>query len=282
MKGILKTGWSLACKHPGLVLLGYLYSFVWGFFLYKYWHAIVASLLVRYPGESLSHVDTRLFWLEFHFQLTKTDLIMPYVWTFCIVLLLRMLVTPLIHAGVYYTFYQTGQVMHSRAHVQAREKRVFLTGVNRYGKIFSMYYLLRIILSIAPLYFLYPHWMQKLEGQADWSSYFQEIGLSLSLYILYVLSLSVLFMYNQLRLLSGIRLLQGGVMLIQLLHRLLPLSLILLTAMIFIWGASHFISWVMAGFMALILYQCFHLVRVLFRFWEIGSHYSLWIQKIEK
>ncbi|CAM3412052.1 hypothetical protein [Marinicrinis lubricantis] len=266
MKQLLLRGWRTAYGHPLLILMFYFYHFIWGFFLYRLIRSITVPILQRYPGDVLNPMDLKLYWLEFHFRLTKTDMIEPYLWGLGGLLLLRMVLTPILQSGLFYTFHVTGH----------RQRRSFRKGVQKYAKVFALYYGLRVVLTAAPLYWLLPLWIGKLQTHYELLPYLEEVWLTFALYLVYLIFLKLIFMYNQFRLLTETELLKGITSLSTMLHRSALISAAVFGVVIAATSLYFLASWLWAGLLAVILYQVYHLVRVLFRFWEIGSHYELW------
>lgn len=271
MRQILKRGWKTAFRHPLLIFLFYIYHFAWGFFLYKLVFAVVRPVLLRYPETGTREIDVNLYWLEFHFRMVKTDLIAPYLWTLAGLLLARMILTPVLQAGLFYCIHQD--------HNPSREERAFIRGIKIFSRSFFGYYVLRSILGVIPLFWLVPFWMKQLHSNYDWTSFFGAIFISVTCYIGYLLLLQFLFMYNLFRLLTETSLLEASRIILRLLPQALVISIVLCAVSLLAATMYSLVSWLQAGFFTLILYHLYPLMRLIIRFWNIGSHYQLWREK---
>lgn len=153
MKATMKSAWKISRQHFPLILFLFVYRFIVGFVLYRFIDNIVVPILKRYPsGAPIEHAQ-QIFVTEAQFQLTKTNIIMPYVWTLLIIIAIRMLITPFIHSGLFHsTQRQIQQVNGTR----------FREGVKIYWKKISIIYWIGTILMIAPAIWLVPILIQKL------------------------------------------------------------------------------------------------------------------------
>ncbi|WJH35770.1 hypothetical protein N6H14_07520 [Paenibacillus sp. CC-CFT747] len=145
MIGYIKEGWKEAARQPFLLVLLFVYRLVWGIVLYRMVQSVVVPLMHRYAG-GISKSQVQLFLAEGEFQLTKTDLSHSYLWMLLAVMLARMFVTPLLNAGVYYSL--------SHPHLNMGYR--FFKGIRELGRSFFLLYLVQMLLTAAPAYFLLP------------------------------------------------------------------------------------------------------------------------------
>lgn len=262
------AGWKMTLWNPFLICFFFLYHLIWGIILYRFVQSIVVPLLHRYPGGKMPQELNFIFTAESQFQLMKTNLAMGYLWTLALFLIVRMVLTPLLNAGIYDSIHQT--------HMDG--KRSFLGGIRRWGLSFFLLYLLQTALTLAPLYWIWPTvkpmLLPLLQGHIDTS-----LLLILSLYYVYIAGIKLAFMYLQLGIvtqsgwLASIRLLAGRFIAVS----LLSLSIFLLYATLTAIGMT--ISMIYAGLAAVLLHQAWHLVKTLFRLWEIGAQHQYYINK---
>jgi hypothetical protein len=266
MRSYAKLGWSTARRSWFLLLLLFLYQYAMGFTLFKYVKATVVPLLHRYPGGELSESASRLFWMEAEFQLSKTGLITPYLWTFAIFVLIRMIVTPLINGGLYYTL----------THNDGSQRKAFMQGVRKYAKPFLLLYALQALVTLTPLFWAVPRAVEAASVSSDWVS----IGVSLLPYLFGWLAyqgvLELVFMYIGFGIVGG----QGGwAGLGIVVRKALPaISLALatfgITVAIGLAAAALSLWW--AGFLAVLIHQSYPLVRTLLKLWAISAQHHLW------
>ena len=118
----LKAGWKTAQRHPWIITMLFLYQFVWGFFLYRFVQSVVLPLLYRYPGE-VSPGAAQVFLVEGQFRLLKTDVTHFPLGVLLAIIIIRMILTPLFNAGIYYSIH----------HDEDKQIRPFITGVRTLG-----------------------------------------------------------------------------------------------------------------------------------------------------
>jgi len=184
MKYYLKHGWGLAQKQPVLILLLFVYQLVWGTVISHFIKTIVVPIMYRYPGGVLSKDAVQVFWAEGQFQLTKTDLIHSYAWTLLIMLAIRMVLTPFINAGIYYSLH------HTDLHQAYR----FVHGIRKHSKAFFGLYAVKTLLQLLPLVGVW----YKLKDSLDLSnvsSFLLPAVPWILIYLVYSYLLHIVFMY---------------------------------------------------------------------------------------
>jgi hypothetical protein len=269
MGAYIKQGWRLTIKHFYIVIILFLYELIWGFFLYRIVENIVVPLLKRYPDAMPSDNSVQLFLTEAQFQLLKTDLIRPYVWLFAGLLAARMLVTPLLNAGL----------LHSLRHVTDENGTRFLQGIREAWKPVALLYLIEIALALAPAIWLLPRGLDALLGSASFPELAQRtVPLAIG-WIVWVALLHLLFLAMQFGAVSRSGVLQGlwsGI------RHILPLAGVSLLMWLIGVGLSLTVSaasMLWAGLLALILQQSYHLIRTIMKVWTVAAQFDVWQSK---
>ncbi|WP_256710588.1 hypothetical protein MHI37_00680 [Paenibacillus sp. FSL H8-0548] len=264
MKIHLKQGWRLTVKHFYLVIILFLYQLLWGFFLYRFIDSIVSPLLRRYPSAYPSDVAAQLFVTEAQFQLLKTDLISPYVWTLGSLLLIRMVLTPLFNAGLFYSLKQTRSDGGTR----------FLEGIRKAWKPVVLLYWVESILSLAPAWWLLPRALESLLQSSSVPELMQTVLPGAALWLIWGTVLHLLFLSMQLGAASGEGVFRSLWLALRNFLSYAALSLIM-------WGLGAAagivvtsVSMLWTGLFALILHQGYHLVRTLMKVWTIAAQYE--------
>ncbi|MEV5026372.1 hypothetical protein [Paenibacillus sp. LPE1-1-1.1] len=264
MKIHLKQGWQLAVKHFYLVILMFLYQLLWGFFLYRFIDSVVSPLLRRYPSSYPSETAAQLFLTEAQFQLFKTDIISPYVWTFGALLVARMLLTPLFNAGLFYSLNQARSDGGTR----------FLEGIRKAWKPVVLLYWIEAVLSLAPAWYLLPRSLDALLESGSVPELLQAVLPGAALWLLWGTLLHLLFLAMQFGAASG-----EGVF--RSLWRALRNFISYGALSLVMWGigaaaglAVTSLSMLWAGLFALILHQGYHLIRTLMKVWTIAAQYD--------
>ncbi|MDB5052864.1 MAG: hypothetical protein JWM44_914 [Bacilli bacterium] len=261
----IKEGWKTALKQPFVLLILFAYRLVWGFVLYSMVQSTVVPLLHRYPGIQVSGGQTQLFLAEGQFQLMKTDFIHSYLWLLLLLLLAKMVVTPLLNAGIYYSLRQT--------HLNSGYR--FFKGIRELGVTFFFYYLIQMILTLAPLYNLLPKWGHLLLS-SDYKSASIVLLPYISIYLLYGYILHLSFMYLQFGK-TWTRSWIGSLHLtVRRLFPIVGISLALIFGSFLLAALSASVVWIWASFWTLILYQAYRFIQTLFDLWGISAQHQLY------
>ena len=265
----IKAGWSIAWRQPFAVFALFLYNLAWGVVLYKLIQSIVLPLLHRYPGHELSPEALQLFWIEGQFRLMKTNLVEPYLWWALALIVLRMLIHPLLNAGVYYSLH----------HRELNAGYRFVEGIRKLTPSYLGLYILQLALSLAPLVPLVPHLEETFGKHSSYAGLGYAILPAVGLYLAYLFLIQLLFMHLQIGKVSGRSLP------FTLFFTLRQLPVILLTALIVLaitttlTALVYAASFLWAGFIALIGLQAYRLAQTFFKLWAICTQYALWEKK---
>jgi hypothetical protein len=267
---MVKTGLNGALRQPFAVTGLFVYELLWGFFMYRYIQSIVTPLLHRYPGAGVPSSAGHLFFAEGQFRLMKTELIVPYLWTLAGLLAVRMIVSPLLNAAVYYSLHRTDLNAGYR----------FFKGIKALGGVYSLYYAILLAFSVAPLPWIF--------GKAN--ALFEKNYLSGELltallpyaagYLIYIFLLKLLFMYVQFGKAAGIRIMPTLLCWAGNLHRAIIIAVLVSFAFLLLTAIVFTISYIWAGLTALILYQLYPLFRIFMKVWSISSQYEQWRVKV--
>jgi hypothetical protein len=262
MRTYLKQGWSLTKHHRIVIVLLFIYELLWNFLAYRLIDQIVTALLQRYPAQAGKEA-VALFWMEGQFRLLDTDLIQSYLWLFGGLLLCRMIVTPLMTAGL----------LHSFRHATPTEGTQFIRGMRlRWGSMTILYgtKLILILLPIAVIVLTNTHPIKLILER--WPL------LTIS-WIIWQLLLHGIFVGLQLGVVNSIRPLN----IITVTMRCLPLytvvSILLGLIGLLFSAAMTGLTLLLPGIMTLILYQSGHLLHILLKVWLSASHYHIWQSK---
>jgi len=261
-------GWRTARKEWFLLFLLFIYQYVFGYVLFNYVKSKIVPLLHRYPGSDLTEFSSQLFWLEAQFRLTKTDLIMPYLWTFAIFLAFRMLLTPLINSGIYNAL--------SNAKEEGGSRKAFFRGIRQYAKPFLLLYGLQMALTFAPLAWIVPRLVEAGMSTHSWTALAMEVLPYLLGWFAYQGLLDLIFMYIGFGIVSG----QGGWTALAVVGRrslqasALGLTVFLISCAVGLATAAASLWW--AGFIAVLIHLSYPLVRILLHLWAISAQHHLW------
>lgn len=264
MKSHLKQGWQLAVKHFYIVILLFLYQLLWGFFLYRFIDSVVTPLLKRFPSNASYDSAVQLFISEAQFQLLKTDLITPYVWLLGGLFAARMLLTPMINAGLYYS-------LHNSAGSGGTQ---FIIGIRKAWKPVTLLYWLEMLLVLAPAWWLLPRAFKIVMQGGPFTELIQNLLPSAFIWLVWAVLLHLLFLSMQFGVVSGngaFRSLWHG------LRHIIPY--VGITIIMWAIGAGigllvSSVSFIWAGLLALILHQGYHLLRTMMKVWTVAAQYD--------
>lgn len=265
MATYIKSGFSAALRQPFATITLFLYQMGWGILLYKLVQGVLVPLMHRYPGGEQPKQALQLFLAEGQFQLVKTDLSHSYLWWLAALLFVRMLLTPILNGGVYYS------LTHSQQNAGYR----FFRGIKELIFPFLIAYLIRIALSLIPLIWLLP----KAQLQFSKSASFEQAALELLPWLvgllIYGFLLHLLFMYVQFAIAANLGILSTVITFIRHSLPIIGLAMILLLSSGLLAGIIVTATYVWAGLVALIIYQLFPLFHIFMQMWAITSQYQL-------
>jgi hypothetical protein len=264
----IKGGWKAAWKQPFLVLILFAYRLGWGIAFYGIVQSIVVPLLHRYPGIQAAKGQTELFLAEGQFQLLKTDFIDSYLWLFLGLLLTRMIITPMLNAGIYYSLRQT--------HLNSGYR--FFKGIRELGGAFLLYYLVQMLLTLAPLYILLPKWGQILLGGDYTSTVFVLIPL-ITGYLVYGYLLHLGFMYLQFGRAWSRPWSESIWIAVRYMVSIIGISILFMLGSVLVATIATSVIWIWASLWTLILYQAYRLIHTFIYLWVITTQQQLYSTK---
>lgn len=255
-----------AWNQPFAVCAMFTYNLLWGLILYTAVRSIVVPLLHRYPSPELSREAVQLFWLEGQFQITKTDLIVPYLWWALVLLLIRMVLSPpperwhLLFAGAYGI---KRWISLCTRNPQARFALSWLvSAANRADS--------------RPLYLLGTKVIEGYHSHASLTAIGWHLLPWLGIYMAYLILIQTLFMYMQFGLASGKSVLISCRLLVRNVLTILLLAIVTVTITFALSALVMTSALVWAGFAALVLVQAYRLLHMFCKMWTITSQHALW------
>lgn len=265
----MKHGLKAAWKQPFVVVTLFIYQLLWGFFLYRMIASIIVPILHRYPGADQGRTARYLFFSEGQFQLLKTDLPYSYLWMLLGLLVLRMVLNPIINAGVYY----------SLAHKQLNSGYRFVSGIKHLTMPYLVYYVIQTALTLLPIIWLGPKALSSIQYE------FTLVGMATALlpwiagYAAYSYLLHLGFMYIQFGKIYDVHPFSALIKFLRYSPLIIGLAFLLLCITGIFTAAAITASYIWAGMIGLILYQLFPLFQMFCRVWSIAVQHELWNAK---
>lgn len=175
-RGLLRSTYGIL-----LIMVG-LYHVGWSLLGFGWIQSLIRDILVRYPATDLGEMAVQVFWAESQFRVLKTNIIEPWIWLICALLLLRLICHPLLHAGIFYTISDLKKLKAREQNERTLTKilSVFIKGIRKLGWSFSNFYFLQIVLTCLPMLWLFPllRW--------SWQSNFASLSATVQQNILYI------------------------------------------------------------------------------------------------
>lgn len=259
-------GWDTTLRHKYVLVLLFLYRLLWGFFLYRFVDGIVTPILARYPGDHPNANAAQLFLVEAQFRLLKTDMLNETLTLLGALLLMRMILTPLLNAGVYYSFH------HSRD----GEGTLVLSGMKRSWKSVTALYWLENALSALPALWLVPLARDRFYAVGSVSDWLRELAPYAIAWLAWGFLLHLLFQFMQFGAVSKDGILRSIGLALRKGLPLIAVTLVMLGIGIAVSLAASAVTFLWSGFLAVALHQAFHFVRSLLTLWTSASQYHVW------
>lgn len=266
MTHLLRQGWRMTKGHTKIAITLFLYHAIWSFVLYRIVDGIVAPLLKRYPEITGNTDAVTLFWMENQFQVMKTDIIMPYVYTFLALLLIRMIITPLLQAGLFYS-------IHHRAEIG--KGTYFRKGIALKWKKVTLLFWFKNILLLVPFIWIMKPMITTLLSSQSVTAFFSHLNWSMLAYLIWALFIGLFFYLLQLG--SAWEMSMATILRRSLVHALSFIVVSLIIAMIYIFFSAsiHALSILWVSFISFLLYQLLPLIHSFMKVWMVASQHAI-------
>lgn len=261
----LRQGWQITKRHMKLIVLLFIYQALWGFILFRLVDKIISPIMLRYPAVSGNIEDLQLFWAEIQFRSLKTDMLEPYLYGLLIMLLLRMLITPIIQSGVFHSIH---------AMSSGEQQSSFLKGIRACWKPMMLIYWLKSIAILVPVFWLFSPFMREQDHSLALQTF---LNTSVWIWLLLVLWIAIISLVGyaiQLGIGARLSLLQALMLGLKHLGKILLIALIIFAIYGLISASVHAIAMLWVTLISFVLYQLLPLVRSTCSIWLISSQYS--------
>lgn len=262
----LKEGFRRAGREPFAVGTLFVFHFAWSVMVYRYIESHVREVMSRFPPPEFGGDRAGLVMYDLFLALQDRSFALPVLGMFAAYALVRLVLVPVLDAGLF----------HSLRDGFTPRGTAFLRGIRRLSIPFLWLYALRLLLAAAPLYWAAPamirSWLeaasplQLAAGLVPWLLLLAAWGAWLKLLFLYVL----FALTDDARLSAAL----GFVI-----RRMVPAAGIglavfaaTLAAGLALFAAS--LHW--AGFLSVVLYLAWPLLRIWLRVWGIAAQYRHW------
>lgn len=261
----LKAGWQTAKRHPWMISMLFAYQMTWGFLLYQVVQHTVLPLLYRFPSE-VSEAAVQVFLAEAQFLLMKTDAPVVPLALIAGIVLTRMMLTPLINAGIYYSIHRD----------EIKQIRPFINGVKQFGLPFAVIYVCQLSLALLPLLWIIPHFVQRIMYSIHDVFGLLSLLPYVGLYLLYLYSIHLSFMYIQFGTVSRVPLMRSQKTFWRNVRSIIWLGcmILLISGVLAVLNLTLTFAW--ASFISVMLHQFYYLSKAFVSIWEISAQHHLW------
>ncbi len=268
----IKSGFRSTLNQPFSVLVLFLYRFGWGVALYKLAQSYILPILHRYPNVEGLESQSHLFLAEAQFVLMKTDVSHSVLWLLAGLLAARMLLTPLLNAGLLFSL--------SNPHYNAGYR--FVRGIKELWKSYALLYAGQTLLTLLPLWWILPRMKTAFLSARTYPEMASTLLPLLALLLGYSFVVRLLFLYLQLGRAASRSVGRSLGIALQSLPMMLGVAVLLLLAAslcsLAVLGST--IAW--AGFWMLVLYQAYRFIQTLFSVWGIASQQEIYMSRAER
>ncbi|KOR75790.1 hypothetical protein [Paenibacillus solani] len=267
MKSYASQGWISVKDQLYVSILLFLYRLLWGYCLYRLVKSAVVPLLMRYPDSAPNELSRLLFFYEGEMSLSLSNTVHTYGWLLAGLLLIRMVLTPLIRAGIFYNLHQ-----------EAKGERglFFFIGMRKLWKPVALFYLVELILTFVPGYWILPKVLPiLLSGVREPILLLHALPYAAG-WFLFAYLVRLLLLYIQFGLTSESGMVSSMLALVRRLGTAVLLSISIggSAFVILLLLSSASIFW--AGLIGLIIQQASYFLNGLFQIWVISAQYHVW------
>lgn len=269
MKKWISRGWDMTLRHKYVGVLIFIYRLMWGFLLFRFVDSVITPVLSRYPNVGAGKDAAALFLIEAEFRLLRTDLADPLLWMLGGMLAIRMIIAPLINAGLFYSFHH--------AHMTREEDGTrMLAGIRQRWKPIVLLYGIENALILLPVVWLLPLAKSRFFAAASASDWLRDLLPYAAAWLVWGFVLHLLFQCMQFAAAGREGVAKGAAQALARAWPLLAVSLALAAAGIAASAMLSIVTAVWSGLLAVVLHQSFHLIRALLAVWTAASQYAAW------
>jgi hypothetical protein len=270
VKKWLGMGWNITLrhKHAGVVL--FVYRLLWGFFLYRLADSVVTPVLARYPDLHPNADAIPLFIIETQFRLLRTDMMDSLLWLLLGLLCIRLIITPVINAGLFYSFFHAGE---------GKTGTQVLSGIRQVWKPVLLLHFLENALILLPAVFLLAKARNLLYATGSAALTMQKLLPYAAGWLIWLLALHLLFRCLQFGAASRLGLKTGFIGALRQALPLLGITLLMAGIGLAVSAAISASAYIWSGFAAVLIHQASHLIRTLLTLWTAASQFAIWKQQ---
>ncbi|HEY2493634.1 MAG TPA: hypothetical protein VGI33_12095 [Paenibacillus sp.] len=266
----ISNGWKSVKDQFYVVIILFLYQLLSGYFLYRLVKSAVVPLFLRYPDPPPNELSQILFYVEGQLSLTNNQTVHSFLWMLLAMLLLRMIVTPLIHAGILYGLHQE----------RLGERGLFFfEGIRKLWKPMALLYWIEIGLVLAPAYWLIPKlYNMALTAVISPSTWLQAVPYVLA-WCVYRYIIHQLILYMQFSAIGRAGIISSIMICLRYMISVIGISLILGLSCLLLFSLFTGVSLWWTGLLGLIVQQAYHFISCLFKLWGVTAQFDLWYTK---
>lgn len=267
MKSYAGKGWTSVKDQFYVIILLFLYRLLWGYCLYRLVKSAVVPLLMRFPDPAPNELSKLLYFYEGEMALSQSNDIHTYAWILISMLLIRMILTPLIHSGILYNLHQESK---------GERGLFFFQGIRQLWKPVTLFYVFETILTFAPALWLVPKMFPSLLAAIRDPSALLTIAPYIASWLLYAYLVHLFLLYMQFGRTSGTGIIPALTACFRHIGKAVLISITIGGTAVALLVLLSGLSFVWAGLAGLIVQQASYFVSSLFQLWGITSQYHIW------
>ncbi|WP_054955414.1 hypothetical protein [Paenibacillus dakarensis] len=268
MKVYTGKGWLSVKEQFYVIILLFLYRLMWGYCLYRIVKSAVVPLLMRFPDPAPNELSKLLFFYEGEMALSQSSDIHLYAWLLLGMLLVRMTLTPLIHAGIFYNLHQE---------VKGERGLFFFQGMRKFWKPMTLFYMIETILIFTPAYLLLPKILPPLLEAIREPSALLKAAPYLAGWLIYAQLLRLLLLYLQFgKTADDSGMLPSLLVFLRHIGKAALVSIIIGGTAMLIFLLLSGLSLFWSGLTGIIIQQASYFVSSLFQLWGVTAQFQVW------
>ncbi len=270
MKEWLGKGWNMTLRHKYVGVLIFLYRLLWGFFLFRLIDTVVTPVLARYPDLHPNSDAIPLFLIEAEFRLLRTGMLDSLLWLLLGLLCIRMIITPIINAGLYYSFYHAEE---------GKNGTRVVNGIRRVWKPVILLYAVEHAVLLLPAWWVLPLARNLVYSTGIGMHAMQELLPYAVGWLIWGFAVRLVFRCLQFGVAAGRGLKAGFTWALQRAFPLLAVTLMMAGIGLAASAAVSAVTLIGSGFIAVLIHQASHFIRSILSLWTAASQFSVWKER---
>ncbi len=265
----VQKGWPVTYEQRFILCLLFIYHIGWNVMVYALVNRSISLFMYRFPSADQSDTAVQLFLADLILQLSQPAFLSQHAIYFLLLIGIRVLLAPVLHAGIY----------NSIASSKAQPGYRFASGVRRFSCSFAKIQLIALLVMLCPIFVIIPLVTEHIPRINIDDFPFLKLFLWVSGLLLYTCMVKISVMYIQFARVSETTVRQGLCLSLRMARSIGSIAITLFIIKFICVGIYFSIAYLNTGLFAHVIYLICLCVHIYFSVWTIASHYQLWIAK---